>query len=75
MGIVAYPEFFARTSERGTPAGALLLHWVFSCLLVIVCPLGSANGFLVVGTLLSYTHTWVSGTFRKRTVRSPKIDG
>jgi hypothetical protein len=61
LGVTPIPEFWASTSSRGTPAPALLLHWFFSVLVILLTPLGSKDGFLIVSTLYSYAHTWING--------------
>ena len=62
MGLVPIPEFWSETSHRRTPARALLLHWIFSVVCIVVTPLDGPNGFLVMSTFYSYIHTWFSST-------------
>ena len=63
MGLLPIPEFWSKTSHRRTPAHALLLHWIFSVICIVVTPLDGSQGFLVMSTLYSYTHTWISSVY------------
>lgn len=60
LGILPFSEFWAKSTRYGTPGPALLLHWIFSTVLIIICPLGSPNGYLVISTLFSYCRTLVA---------------
>lgn len=47
-----------RLQVESTPAGALLLHWVFSIIIIIAPPIGDTYTFFV--NLYSYTiNTWI----------------
>jgi len=61
MGILPFPEFWAKSTRGGAPGPALLLHFFFTSLFVICTPLGNANGYLVISTLFTWTRTWVGG--------------
>jgi Amino acid permease len=61
LGLLPFPEFWAKSTRYGTPGPALLLHWIFSTVLIIICPLGSPNGYLIISTLFSYCRTLVGG--------------
>ena len=61
LGILPYPEFFAKSTHRGTPGPALLLHFVFSTVFIVAAPLSNANGYLVISTLFNYARTLVAG--------------
>jgi hypothetical protein len=61
LGILPFSEFWAKSTRYGTPGPALLLHWIFSTVLIIICPLDSPNGYLVISTLFSYCRTLVAG--------------
>lgn len=65
IGVLPYPEFWARTTHRGTPGAALFLHWVFSVIFIVASPISNVNGYLVISTLFTYARTWVSGTFSR----------
>lgn len=57
MGIIPFPEFWASSTRYDTPGPALLLHWIFSVLFVILTPLGDPNGYLVTSTMFNYSRT------------------
>jgi amino acid transporter len=63
MGLLPIPEFWSETSHRRTPAHALLLHWIFSVLIIVITPLENSAGFLIISTLYTYIHTYIGGTF------------
>jgi Amino acid permease len=63
LGILPYSEFWAKTTHHRTPAPALLLHWIFTVLFIIIAPLKVSNGFGVISTFYSYLHTYISSTF------------
>ncbi|MCJ1399377.1 hypothetical protein MMC11_002579 [Xylographa trunciseda] len=60
LGILPFPEFWCKTSHRRTPTRALLLHWIFTVLFIIIAPLDMSNGFAVISTFYSYVHTYIS---------------
>ncbi|KAL9619190.1 MAG: hypothetical protein Q9160_006199 [Pyrenula sp. 1 TL-2023] len=60
IGLLPYPEFWAKTSHHRVPAGALVLHWIFTVLFIIIAPLNLANGFSFITTFYSYAHTYIS---------------
>jgi hypothetical protein len=61
LGILPFSEFWAKSTRYGTPGPALFLHWIFSTILIIICPLDSPNGYLVISTLFNYCRTLVGG--------------
>lgn len=46
-GLLPFSSFWASTSPRGTPAAALLLHWLVSVAVIVVPPPGQIYTFLV----------------------------
>jgi hypothetical protein len=60
MGILPYPEFWAGSTHRGTPGHALLLHFIFTSVVILAAPLSNANGFLVVSTLYPYARNYIA---------------
>jgi hypothetical protein len=62
MGILPWPAFWAKTTGLNTPGPALLLHWIFSTIVIIATPLGNANGYLVSSTLLNYARTVIGSS-------------
>src|SRR5579862_9443942 len=60
LGILPYPEFWASSTILGTPGPALLLHWIFSTILIAVAPLSNANGYLVISTVFTYARTAIA---------------
>ncbi|OCL02043.1 amino acid transporter [Glonium stellatum] len=60
IGVLPFPEYWSKTSHRRTPAHALFLHWIFSVLCILITPLDNPAGFLIISTLYSYVHTWIS---------------
>jgi hypothetical protein len=60
MGLVPIPEFWSKTSHRGTPAHALFLHWIFSVICIVITPLDNPAGFLIMSTLYAYVHAYIS---------------
>ena len=65
LGILPYSEFWAKTTHHRTPAPALLLHWIFTVLFIIIAPLKLSNGFGVISTFYSYLHTYISSMFSR----------
>jgi len=63
LGMVPVPEFWSKSSHRGTPAHALLLHWIFSVICITITPLSNPAGFLIMSTLYPYVKTYVSSMF------------
>ena len=61
MGVIPASDLWARSSRYGTPGPALFLHWLFSTILILACPLGDPNGYLVMSTLFSYSRTIIEG--------------
>ena len=60
-GILPFPAFWAKTTRLDTPGPALLLHWIFSTVVILSTPLNNANGYLVFSTLYNYARTVVGG--------------
>ncbi|KAF1998128.1 amino acid transporter [Amniculicola lignicola CBS 123094] len=56
-GIIPWPEFWSRSTHMGTPGPSLLLHWIFSTILIIAAPLDDPNGYLIISTLYHYCRT------------------
>ncbi|CAN9255065.1 unnamed protein product [Alternaria alternata] len=56
---ILWPEFWARTSNRGEPGPALLLAFTFTTIMIIAAPLKNANGYPVVSTLFTYARTFI----------------
>ncbi|KAF2807212.1 uncharacterized protein BDZ99DRAFT_392515, partial [Mytilinidion resinicola] len=59
LGIIPWPEFWAKTTNRGEPGPALLLTFIFTSIMILAAPLQNANGYLVISTLFTYARTWV----------------
>ncbi len=80
LGIIPYPEFWARTTRRGTPGPALLLTFVMTSIMIASSPLSDANGYLVISTLFTYARTWVgiflgTGLLAAPWLKSFQVDG
>lgn len=56
-------EFWSKTTHRRTPGPALLLHWIFTVLLIGITPLDLANGYSVISTFYSYIHTYIGSQY------------
>ena len=61
MGVIPASHLWARSSRYGTPGPALFLHCLFSTVLILACPLGDPNGYLVMSTLFYYSRTIIEG--------------
>jgi hypothetical protein len=72
MGLLPYPEFWAK-STYGQPGAALLLHFIFTTIIVISTPLEDNNGYLVASTLYTYTRTWVAILLGLGLLRAPYL--
>src|ERR1700753_1363504 len=59
MGILPFPEYFARSTADGIPGPALLLHFVLSAIVIVAVPASQTS--LVFSILYSFSRTWVSG--------------
>ena len=62
MGILPWPAFWAKTTRLNAPGPALLLHWIFSTIVITATPLSNANGYLVSSTLFNYARTVIGGS-------------
>jgi hypothetical protein len=62
MGILPWPAFWAKTTRLNTPGPALLLHWIFSTIVIIATPLDNVNGYLVFSTLFNYARTVIGSS-------------
>jgi hypothetical protein len=57
--IIPFYRFFsANDPQFGTPAGALLLHWIFSVILIGITP-NSSDGYGFVIGLFTYSHLMI----------------
>jgi amino acid transporter len=59
MGILPFPEYFARSTADGIPGPALLLHFVLSAIVIVAVPASQTS--LVFSVLYSFSRTWISG--------------
>jgi len=74
LGILPYPEFWAKTTILETPGPALLLHFILVSILISAAPLSSVNGYLVVSTLYTYAKTPVGILLGVAILAAPKLD-
>ncbi|PWW76825.1 hypothetical protein C7212DRAFT_295386 [Tuber magnatum] len=59
--ILPFSKFWASTSPYGTPVGALILHWIFTVIVIVATPNYTAKdeAYNLVSVLFTYGHTWV----------------
>ncbi|CUS13314.1 unnamed protein product [Tuber aestivum] len=59
--ILPFSEFWASTSPYGTPVGALILHWIFTVIVIVATPNYSRKdeAYNLVSVLFTYGHTWI----------------
>ncbi|KAI0130316.1 amino acid permease-domain-containing protein [Xylariales sp. AK1849] len=74
MGIIPVPEFWASSTRYDTPGPALLLHWIFSVLFVILTPLSDPNGYLVMSTMFNYSRTLIEMALGSALLYAPVLE-
>ncbi|KAK9469240.1 amino acid permease-domain-containing protein [Lipomyces arxii] len=57
-GILPYSSFFAKMNKLGAPVSGLFLHWIVTCLVLVVPPPGEAYEFIV--DLNTYPSAWIN---------------
>ncbi|CAZ86234.1 unnamed protein product [Tuber melanosporum] len=59
--ILPFSAFWASTSPYGTPVGALILHWIFTVIVIVAVPNYGAQdeAYNLVSVLFTYGHTWI----------------
>ncbi|KAF2266553.1 hypothetical protein CC78DRAFT_614924 [Lojkania enalia] len=73
MGILPFPEFWAKSTQGGAPGPALLLHWIFTSILIAATPLNDANGYYVMSVLSTLTRTWVCVLLGTALLLAPRL--
>jgi hypothetical protein len=58
MGILPFPEYFAKSTADGIPGPALLMHFAISAILIVAVP--SSQTSLVFSILYPFARTWVA---------------
>ena len=64
--VIPFYRFFAADDRQfGTPRGALILHWVFTVIIILITP-DTTDGYAFVVGLFTYGHILIGGKQHRR---------